>query len=486
MIVLQSTDTLRIVCAAATTLPLQVWASWADDGTAPTLGRGSAQTNDTSSVDIVSAPGAGNTRVVRTVLITNPNTVAVTVTISAYDGVASRTLGVHAIQPNGTLVYTDGWQSPDLSGVGLPDYSTALDRSILTLVNGVPTWKSGLAGPAGDGDVYLWLERMVAANRAKGVSAFSFELIAAPTTSAHLGGARAPDGRVICWGSSAIYSRAFNPVTNVYDDILDFSNNYGGCPMADGRIFVAGATSIVYDPVDNAIDLTVPYNDGQPYTACPLADGRVLVPSIGTTQTKIYDPESNTLAAVVGSTGLAFFWWSAMRDGRVALIASTNVLYVFDPVTNTLTTKGSIGITYIRGVLTLADGTLAIFGTGYVRGWNPDTEEFSNISTTPLSMNYYAFPTLLPDGRVFLAAAAATNFVVFDPRTGVVTALLPAVSGNTPKSRGLHLLPDGSLLSLCAAGSTNSWRIRPSPKWSFEPGAGAGWKSSLLAGGFYS
>jgi len=111
MIVLTSTDTLRVVLAAAPLAECPVWASWADEGASPAIGRSSSASTGTTAATIVAAPASSHQRVVRSVSIYNPNASAVTVTVSAFDGVTSRIIRSETISGGRSLEYnTDGWQ----------------------------------------------------------------------------------------------------------------------------------------------------------------------------------------------------------------------------------------------------------------------------------------------------------------------------------------------------------------------------------------
>ena len=128
MIILLPTDTLRIVCAAAPASELPIWASYADEGATPDIGRASAITTGTTPVVAVTAPAADHQRVVRTISIHNPNATGVTVTVTAFDGTHNRILRRAEIAGNGTLEYDGQWSQilefGSMAGEDVADYYT--------------------------------------------------------------------------------------------------------------------------------------------------------------------------------------------------------------------------------------------------------------------------------------------------------------------------------------------------------------------------
>ena len=131
MIVLQSTDTLRIVCTAIPTTELSVWSSWADEGALPAIGRTSSATNGTTSVNIVAAPAASYQRVVKSVIVANPNVVSSEVTLSIFDGVNTRIIKKDTIAAGGSKDFLG-----DLSVIGL---ATVATTGLYSSLSGLPT-----------------------------------------------------------------------------------------------------------------------------------------------------------------------------------------------------------------------------------------------------------------------------------------------------------------------------------------------------------
>lgn len=102
---------------AITTRQCQITTSWADStASAFTLGNTNLNSNGTTPVTVVGAPGAGTQRQVKEVRVFNNDTVSHTVTLYLFDGSTSWIVapGMQVIQPNQAFVYTpeSGSQGP--------------------------------------------------------------------------------------------------------------------------------------------------------------------------------------------------------------------------------------------------------------------------------------------------------------------------------------------------------------------------------------
>src|SRR6056297_1253877 len=135
MIILMPTDTLRVTLDAAPASECEIWASWADEGTAPDVGRASSATTGTTPVTVVSAPAAGHRRIVRDLSIHNPAVDAITATVSVNDGVTTRTLYRAEIGSGKSLVYDGQWTQllnwGTMAGEDAGDYSTTAQANAL-------------------------------------------------------------------------------------------------------------------------------------------------------------------------------------------------------------------------------------------------------------------------------------------------------------------------------------------------------------------
>lgn len=121
MIVLQDTnDTLKVVLAAAiATNQLQCTASWRDiTTTGYTPGGSRANSNSTTPVTLVAAPGASTQRVLDFVTVFNADTANATVTITLDDNGTGYTLAKVTLAPGEALQYVEGfgWQALTTQG----------------------------------------------------------------------------------------------------------------------------------------------------------------------------------------------------------------------------------------------------------------------------------------------------------------------------------------------------------------------------------
>lgn len=121
MIVLQDTnDTLEVVLAGAiTTNQLQCSVSWRDiTTTGYTPGGSRANTNSTTAVALVAAPGASTQRVIDNITIYNADTATATVTVRIDDNATEYTLVKFTVLAGETIEYTEGhgWRTLTTQG----------------------------------------------------------------------------------------------------------------------------------------------------------------------------------------------------------------------------------------------------------------------------------------------------------------------------------------------------------------------------------
>lgn len=121
MIILDSTvRSLEIdLTSTVTTNQLPFMVAWVDHtASAYTPGSTLGQTNNTTAVTIVAAPGASTQRSIKYINVKNNDTVAAEVTIQYNDNATLRELVEITLQPEDTLQYvdTEGWSVIDTSG----------------------------------------------------------------------------------------------------------------------------------------------------------------------------------------------------------------------------------------------------------------------------------------------------------------------------------------------------------------------------------
>ena len=123
--------------AATTTNPSYITAYSDDTGTAFTEGSSDGALNGTSAVTVVSAPAASTRRLIKTIYITNIDTVANTITVSYNDNSTLRTIVKVTLQVGDTWS-TDG--TTDTNGslktvAGLVSLTSGV-TGILPIANG--------------------------------------------------------------------------------------------------------------------------------------------------------------------------------------------------------------------------------------------------------------------------------------------------------------------------------------------------------------
>ena len=110
MILLDATTTsLEVLLGAAhTTNALPCFASYTDTTTTAALWKSELDTNGTTAITLVAAPGASTKRRVRFISIVNLDTVSQTVTIRYNNNGVFRTIRKYTLSPNDSFEYTEG------------------------------------------------------------------------------------------------------------------------------------------------------------------------------------------------------------------------------------------------------------------------------------------------------------------------------------------------------------------------------------------
>lgn len=164
-----------------------------------------------------------------------------------------------------------------------------------------------------------------------------------------------------------------------------------------------------------------------------------------------------------------------LKNGKVLIAGGSGPLVsaeLYDPSTRTFTPTGSmITPRYQHSATLLPDGRVLIAGGNQDRGvpvftaelYDPSTGVFTatgDLSSIGggVSARWGNVSTLLPDGRVFLAAS--NNAEIYDPKSGTFTLTGPYADASPVSVTTVTLLTNGKVLvtgctgNLCSAGMT--------------------------------
>ncbi len=266
-------------------------------------------------------------------------------------------------------------------------------------------------------------------------------------------------------------SRAGHATTLLaHGKVLTFGGFNGGGP---GRL----ASAELYDPATETWIATGSLNLGRTTaTAALLGNGLVLAAgghdsaSTSTASTELYNPATG-LWAYTGSmtTARGNHTATLLANGKVLVVGGRNRTggydvfnaELYDPANGTWSNAGSL--TTGRDTHT---ATLLLNGKVLVVGGAPDGAQFASLSSVelynPATGTWTATgslitarqghtATLLPDGRVLVAAGFKEGYFmssseIYDPVTGLWTP-----TGSMGTARGVHtatLLPDGKVLAV--------------------------------------
>lgn len=174
-----------------------------------------------------------------------------------------------------------------------------------------------------------------------------------------------------------------------------------------------------------------------------LDDGRVMVAGgdedengnrlTGTYQ--LYNPATNKWSAARGLPGGVHdtFGFTKISDGRVLLVGGSGSdsgtdAFLFDPVTNTWSSTGSLHHSAVGVATLLPDGR--VFATGYRTAeiWDPATGQWTIAQAPADGWPASQRTAVLPDGRVMITFANSTFAQIYDPTSSswATTATFPA------------------------------------------------------------
>ena len=120
MIVLDATTkSLQLTLSASPSSQLPFCASYVDaTGSATTPGEQDGVSNNSTAVTLVSSPAASAQRLVKNIVIQNPNTSSATVTVIYNNNSTLRNIIVVTLSAGDQLIYEDGagWKGVDTNG----------------------------------------------------------------------------------------------------------------------------------------------------------------------------------------------------------------------------------------------------------------------------------------------------------------------------------------------------------------------------------
>ncbi|VWB42369.1 putative Ig domain-containing protein [Burkholderia lata] len=243
--------------------------------------------------------------------------------------------------------------------------------------------------------------------------------------------------------------------------------------LSSGEVLVAGGVGTGglvdmaerYNPVNGAWALAGKMQTSRTeHTATRLANGKVLVAGGTTTRTaELYDPSTGTWTPVGHmKRGRSKATSTLLPDGRVLVVGGIEIgdfgTYVaeaelFDPVSGTWTTTGSLNVARAHHIATLLPGgRVLVAGGGSPAGITATAELYdvrSGTWTLARDMNVKrSSPTaaMLPNGKVLVAGGTSASLTAeqYDPVTGAWTLTGPMVMPRVEaQATGL---PDGRVV----------------------------------------
>lgn len=284
----------------------------------------------------------------------------------------------------------------------------------------------------------------------------------------------------VSWGPEIEYPAMLDPAWTTTGSLATARYGHTATVLSDGRVLVAAgstntqdlATAELYDAATGTWAATGSLGKARyDHTASALGDERVLVRGnrypLSDATAELYDPASGTWA-FTGSMVLDHTYGAAdvLADGRVLVVGGYGKIgfnyldlataELFDPVTGTWSTTGSMGTARLRPTLTaLADGRALVAG-GQANGvpdmqtaelYDPVTQSWSPTNTLTVGRGHSHEATRLADGRVLVLGGQGTatgTADLFDPATGTFSATGNLAIGRTRPR--LSALPGGMVL----------------------------------------
>ena len=324
-----------------------------------------------------------------------------------------------------------------------------------------------------------------------------------------------PDGKVLIAGGEpgtgpTTTAELFDPASGTFSLLSNTMNvpryRHTATLLTNGKVLIVGGqmTSIaggtdaaeLFDPASGTFTLLPPMTSPRwTHTATFLPNGKVLITGglissdyIVTNTAELFDPVSNTFTAV-GSMSVRRDLHAAtlLANGKVLIAGGFNpnsggldTAEIFDPASNTFTLLPNLMTTkrHSHSSTLLPDGQVFIAGgsgsepptspvitgsviTNTAELFDPVTGTFTPLSNTMNSYRYWQTATLLPSGKVLLAAGSTIDYAgaeytmtaeLFDPSAKTFT-LLPLMN-SVRFGHTATLLPSGQVL--IAAGTTGS------------------------------
>lgn len=272
---------------------------------------------------------------------------------------------------------------------------------------------------------------------------------------------------------------------------------FASAVLPDGRVFVAGgeyegalgqddqATVEIYSPVLNLwTEIAAPagWTEVGDAPCCVLPDGRLLLGNINSTQTAIFDPQTDTFTPGPNKGDVSEEeTWTLLPDGSVLAVQCSNIPNAekYVPAANKWVSAGATPQPLVQAssqeigpALLLPDGRVfAIGATGHTAVYTPPPianqpgswapgPDFPPDASGKLMEAKDAPACLLPNGKVLCVAAPAaeggsypgpTSFFEYDG-TSLNPVSAPSNNGDAPYVGRMLLLPTGDVL-FAAGGS---------------------------------
>ena len=303
-----------------------------------------------------------------------------------------------------------------------------------------------------------------------------------------------PEGRTVSAGSMSA-ARAAHTATPLTDGRVLIA---GGCTLDGCELGEDSATTELYDPATGAFtgagSMTT---ERVSHTATPLPDGRVLIAGGWDrngvlASTEVYDPATDTFApGPTMSSRRAGFTATTLSDGRVLVVGGYDgsrrlaTAELYDPRSNLFAPTGDMVTPRSEHAMaSLPDGRILVVGgsrednavLASAEVYDPATGTFSPTKEmTVVRRKHAAVP--LGDGRVLVVGGSDArdwsgqyaSAEVFDPATGVFSAVAPMSTTRFKLLDAVTSLPTGEIL---VAGGGEQAEIYDPATESFHVAAG--------------